>query len=96
MASGAKVKPAPRHGVMRGSWGIRRRATGRHRESLTQYENNKIRHLSSSLRGAKRRSNPEFRAQRDGLLRFARNDGDRALICSLQPTKKRGVAAAFS
>src|SRR5712675_2054076 len=30
-----------------------------------------------SLRGAKRRSNPESRARLDGLLRFARNDGGR-------------------
>ena len=29
---------------------------------------------SSSLRGAKRRSNPFFRLWHDGLLRFARND----------------------
>jgi len=29
----------------------------------------------SSLRGAKRRSNPSFPGRRDGLLRFARNDG---------------------
>src|SRR5712672_2647573 len=28
-----------------------------------------------SLRGAKRRSNPSFFTRRDGLLRFARNDG---------------------
>ena len=32
----------------------------------------------SSLRRAKRRSNPFFRLRRYGLLRFARNDGDRA------------------
>src|SRR5206468_3436399 len=30
-----------------------------------------------SLRGAKRRSNPCIRLGRDGLLRFARNDGER-------------------
>ena len=31
----------------------------------------------SSLRGAKRRSNPSIPARRGGLLRFARNDGER-------------------
>src|SRR6266704_1272443 len=34
-------------------------------------------YVSTSLRGAKRRSNPSRRAKKDGLLRFARNDGDR-------------------
>src|SRR5204863_5062860 len=33
--------------------------------------------VAPSLRGAKRRSNPYFSASRDGLLRFARNDGSR-------------------
>jgi hypothetical protein len=35
--------------------------------------------LSSSLRGAKRRSNPLPRLRRDGLLRFARNDDGTAV-----------------
>jgi hypothetical protein len=34
----------------------------------------------SSLRGAKRRSNPERLVLNTGLLRFARNDGLRTLI----------------
>ena len=34
---------------------------------------------ASSLRGAERRSNPSFRLRRDGLLRFARNDGVRTI-----------------
>jgi hypothetical protein len=32
-------------------------------------------YVSTSLRGAKRRSNPSCRKQKAGLLRFARNDG---------------------
>src|SRR5215207_7655137 len=33
-----------------------------------------------SLRGAKRRSNPRLSKRIDGLLRFARNDGERASL----------------
>src|SRR5712675_667646 len=44
--------------------------TAQHLDCLWLFEIRK-----PSLRGAKRRSNPSFFTRRDGLLRFARNDG---------------------
>src|SRR4029077_14116204 len=42
-------------------------------------------HPSTSLRGAKRRSTPSSFMWRDGLLRFARNDGGWAITMSSLP-----------
>src|SRR5438093_13533148 len=43
--------------------------------TLLAHPGYKVDDLTTSLRGAKRRSNPSFPLQRYGLLRFARNDG---------------------
>src|SRR5439155_20161025 len=43
--------------------------------TLLAHPGYKVDDLTTSLRGAKRRSNPSFPLQRYGLLRFARSDG---------------------